>query len=186
MPGDIDETYLPGEAPRAHAERLAREKAAIIGSVEPEAHVIGSDTIVVIDGRVLGKPADASESAKMLATLSGREHTVMTGVAIAHAGQVVSGVEEVRVRFRSLSPGEWSEYAATGEPLDKAGSYGIQGYGSTVVEWIEGDYFAVMGLPIVRLLGLFKRLGWRYAFAAGFVRDVHDPDSDPDDSPRSF
>lgn len=171
-PADIDETYLTEEPPRDYAERLAREKASIIAGSDPDAYVIGSDTVVVLDGEVLGKPADEPEAVGMLNLLSGRQHTVMTAVAIAHAGEIVSGVEEVQVRFRSLTREECVEYAATQEPLDKAGSYGIQGFGSTIVEWIEGDYFAVMGLPIVRLLGLFRELGWRYAYSDGFVR-VH-------------
>src|SRR5690606_23572417 len=109
LPGDIDETYPPGEAPREHAERLAREKASAVAAGQPDAHVIGSDTIVVVDDRVLGKPADQTGAARMLQMLSGHEHIVMTGVAVAHGGRIVSDVEEVRVRFRPLSATECVE-----------------------------------------------------------------------------
>jgi septum formation protein len=164
LPAEIDESYFPHERPDAHAERLAREKATVVGSRHPESLVIGSDTIVVVDGDVLGKPRDGRGAVEMLERLSGREHEVCTGVAVAWRGQVDSGLERVRVRFRELSATELEEYVATEEPLDKAGAYGIQGYGSAIVQSIEGDYFAVMGLPIVRTLDLLRRRGWRYAF----------------------
>jgi septum formation protein len=161
-PANVDEAYLAGEAPAVHAERLAREKAAVI--LEWDAVVIGSDTIVVVDGAVLGKPADARDAARMLRLLSGRTHVVMTGVAVAWRGRVESGVEEVRVSFRALSEADIAGYIATGEPMDKAGAYGIQGYGATIVTRVDGDYFAVMGLALHRLIGLFERQGLRYAF----------------------
>ena len=164
LPAEIDESYFPHELPAAHAERLAREKAEVIGSRRPESLVIGSDTIVVVDGDVLGKPRDERAAVEMLDRLSGREHEVYTGVAVAWRGVVDSGLEQVRVRFRELSRTEREEYVATGEPLDKAGAYGIQGFGSAIVEAIEGDYFAVMGLAIVRTLDLLRQRGWRYAF----------------------
>jgi septum formation protein len=164
LPADIDESYLPHESPPAHAERLAREKAETIGRTHPHALVVGSDTIVVVDGDVLGKPRDRAHAVEMLRRLSGRDHEVCTGVAVAHGGRVESGLERVRVRFRELDPAECEAYVATGEPMDKAGAYGIQGFGSAIVEGIEGDYFAVMGLPVVRMLGLFERFGWRYGF----------------------
>ena len=163
-PADIDESYGEGEMPPAHAERLAREKAQAIAAARPDALVVGSDTIVVIDGAVLGKPRDRDQAIEMLQRLSGREHEVCTGVAVAHGGRVESGLERVRVRFRVLDRRACEEYVDTGEPMDKAGAYGIQGFGSAIVECIEGDYFAVMGLPVVRMLGLFERFGWRYAF----------------------
>jgi len=164
LPADIDESYLPGETPPQHAERLSREKALRIAADRPEALVVGSDTIVVIDGEVLGKPRDRGHAMEMLARLSGREHEVCTGVAVAHGGRVESGLERVRVRFRPLDARATGEYVATGEPMDKAGAYGIQGFGSALVEGIEGDYFAVMGLPVVRMLALIERFGWRYGF----------------------
>lgn len=166
-PADIDETYRPDEPPDDHAERLAREKALTISSQSPGAVVVGSDTIVVLDDEVLGKPRGPEDAVRMLQRLSGREHQVFTGVAVAADAEVVSSLERVRVRFRELSELECREYVETGEPMDKAGAYGIQGYGSAIVESIEGDYFAVMGLPIVPLLDLLRRMGRRYAFGDG-------------------
>jgi septum formation protein len=163
-PADIDETYLAGEQPRAHAERLARGKAATIASGDPDAVVIGSDTIVVVDGDVLGKPSDEAEAARMLERLSGRAHTVVTAVAVAWRGEMRSAVEEVGVEFHPLSRPEIDAYIATREPMDKAGAYGIQGYGATIVARVDGDYFAVMGLPIQRLIRVLGELGIRYAF----------------------
>ena len=161
-PANIDETYLPGEAAREHAERLAREKA---GAIEvPEAITIGSDTIVVVDGRVLGKPRDREHAAAMLRQLSGRSHVVMTGVAAKWRGKLVSGLEEVGVTFRPLRDDEIERYIDTGEPMDKAGAYGIQGFGATIVERVDGDYFAVMGLPLNRLARLLETLGLNYTF----------------------
>jgi septum formation protein len=168
-PADIDERYLPGELPAAHAERLAREKAAVISRDEPEAVVIGSDTIVVVDGDVLGKPRDEQHAAQMLARLSGRSHVVMTAVAVMWRGVELSAVEEVGVTFHPLDAEAVLDYIATGEPMDKAGAYGIQGYGATIVERVDGDYFAVMGLPLQRLVRLMGELGLRYRFAAPTV-----------------
>jgi septum formation protein len=165
-PADIDESYLDHEMPADHAERLAREKALTIARTEPDALVIGSDTIVILDSDVLGKPRDDAEAVRMLQRLAGREHEVFTAVAVVHGGRTESALERVRVRFRALDPRACEEYVATGEPLDKAGAYGIQGFGSALVEGIEGDYFAVMGLPVVRTLELIERHGWRYAFGA--------------------
>ena len=166
-PADIDETVLPGERPAPHAERLARGKALAIAGAEPEALTIGSDTIVVVDGDILGKPADRDEARRMLRRLSGREHVVFTAVAVAHGGLVASGVEEVTVRFRALGDDEIDAYVATGEPMDKAGAYGIQGYGATIVEGIDGDYFAVMGLALGRMVKLMGELGIEYRFGKG-------------------
>lgn len=164
LPADIDESYLSHESPPDHAERLAREKAEVIARAHPHALVVGSDTIVVVDGDVLGKPRDRAHAVEMLTRLSGREHEVCTGVAVARGERVESGLERVRVRFRALDRAACEAYVDTGEPMDKAGAYGIQGFGSAIVEGIEGDYFAVMGLPVVRMLGLFERFGWRYDF----------------------
>ena len=154
----------PREAPRRHAERLAREKATAIAKRDPDLITIAADTIVVINRKVLGKPRDADDAARMLASLSGREHVVITAVAVSRGKKLRSAVEEVRVKFRRLRDDEIEAYIATGEPMDKAGAYGIQGYGATIVERIEGDYFAVMGLPIVRLIGLLRDVGMHYRF----------------------
>jgi septum formation protein len=164
MPADIDETWRPGEEPAPHAERLAREKAHIIARRAPDAVVVGSDTVVVLDGALLGKPRDADDAVGMLMRLQGREHEVATGIAVCRDTQLHSGVERVRVRFRSFDRATAEAYAATGEPLDKAGAYGIQGYGATLVEAIDGDFFAVMGLPIVRMLSLLRAAGLAYSY----------------------
>lgn len=161
-PANIDESYRPGETPRQHAERLAREKAKAIEA--PDAVTIGSDTIVVVDGDVLGKPRDREEAARMLRRLSGRAHTVITAVAAEWKGTLLSAVEEVDVTFRPLSDNDIDAYVATGEPMDKAGAYGIQGYGATIVERVDGDYFAVMGLALNRLARLLEDLGLMYSF----------------------
>lgn len=163
-PADIDEAYWPGENPRDHAERLASEKAAAVAEEMPDALVIGSDTIVVVDDDVLGKPRDDAHAAQMLARLSGRTHVVMTAVAVRWRGVVSSDVEEVRVTFHPLRLTDIVSYIATREPMDKAGAYGIQGYGATIVSRVEGDYFAVMGLPLQRLVRLMADLGVRYKF----------------------
>jgi septum formation protein len=164
-PANVDESYIGGEQPEAHAERLARAKAESIAAGLSESLVIAADTIVVIDGKVLGKPIDAADAARMLKMLSGRRHVVMTAVAVAYRGQTVSNIERVSVNFRELGDDEIARYIATGEPMDKAGAYGIQGYGATIVRRIEGDYFAVMGLSLVRLVELLTQIGVRYTFA---------------------
>ena len=164
QPADIDESYLTGERPRDHAERLARGKAEAIAAREPDAVVIGSDTIVVVDGDVLGKPSDENDAVRMLARLAGRSHIVITAVAVAWRGETRSAVEEVGVTFHPLSRAEIDAYIATREPMDKAGAYGIQGYGATIVARVDGDYFAVMGLPLQRLIRVLDALGIRYAF----------------------
>ena len=163
-PADIDETERAGEAPAAYVERLAREKAAAVSKHAPEALVIGSDTTVVIDGSILGKPVDRADAARMLRLLSGRAHTVYTAVAVECEGRVESDIEVVAVTIRQLTDREIDAYIDTGEPMDKAGSYGIQGYGATIVERVDGDYFSVMGLSLVRLVRLMARLGLEYRF----------------------
>jgi septum formation protein len=161
---NIDETMRAREAPRRHAERLAREKATAVATRDPNLITIGADTIVVVNRKVLGKPKDIAQAASMLKQLSGREHTVVTAVAVARGKKVRSAVEEVRVKFRRLHDDEIDAYIATGEPMDKAGAYGIQGYGATIVECVDGDYFAVMGLPLARLVALLRDLGVKYRF----------------------
>lgn len=165
-PANLDETRLPRETPRRHAERLAREKATAIATRDRNVITVAADTIVVINRKVLGKPVSAAEAARMLAMLSGREHTVITAVAVSRDGTVRSAIEEVRVKFRRLSKKEIDAYVATREPMDKAGAYGIQGFGATIVERIDGDYFAVMGLPLLRLVKLLKKVGVDYRFGA--------------------
>jgi septum formation protein len=161
-PANVDESLLADEIPWAYAERLARAKAQ--AAARPGAVSIGSDTIVVVGGDVLGKPKDAPEAAAMLRRLSGRAHTVMTAIAIAFDGRVTSEVVQVGVTFRSLRDDEIEDYVRTGEPMDKAGAYGIQGYGATIVAGVEGDYFAVMGLPLNRMVRLLESVGLTYRF----------------------
>ena len=163
-PSNIDETMRPRETPRRHAERLAREKASAVASREPQRITVAADTIVVINRKVLGKPRDEADARRMLSMLSGREHTVITAVAVARGRKLRSAVEEVKVKFRRLRDDEIDAYIATGEPMDKAGAYGIQGFGATIVECVDGDYFAVMGLPLARLVTLLRDLGVRYRF----------------------
>jgi septum formation protein len=161
-PADIDETLRGAEAPEAYCERLARTKAeaaAVKGSVS-----IGSDTIVVVDGDVLGKPKDKADAHLMLRRLSGRSHVVMTAVAVVYGGETVSDVVKVGVTFRALRDDEITDYIATGEPMDKAGAYGIQGFGATIVGAVDGDYFAVMGLPVNRMVRLLESVGLVYRF----------------------
>jgi septum formation protein len=169
-PAHVDETQRAEEAPRVYAERLAREKAQAIAREHPDAVVVGADTIVVVDGHVLGKPEDATDAAAMLRHLSGRVHLVDTAIAVARNGAVKSAVEEVEVTFRTLSDAEIERYIATGEPMDKAGAYGIQGYGATIVQRVNGDYFAVMGLPLGLLVRLLREVGVVYDF--GSLRDA--------------
>ena len=166
-PADIDERYEGDEMPAAHAERLAREKAFVAAGRHPDALVLAGDTVVVLGRDVLGKPRDAADAVAMLERLGGRAHDVYTAVAVRWRGRTESAVERTRVWMRALPRADLEAYVATGEPLDKAGAYGIQGYGAALVERIEGDFFAVMGLPVVRTLVLLERLGWRYRFDAG-------------------
>lgn len=168
----IDETALPGEPAERYVERLAREKAlaGLAALSDPaDAVVLGADTAVVLDGRILGKPADRAECLATLAALSGREHQVLTAVALASAQRIESRVVASRVRFRPLRAGEAEAYWATGEPCDKAGSYGIQGLAAVFVSQLEGSYSAVVGLPLcetAQLLGEFGIPCWQ-AWPAG-------------------
>jgi len=163
-PADLDESIMSGELPEQYAERVAREKVDHVARGNGDALIIGADTIVVIDDIILGKPRDVDDAARMLRMLSGRSHTVMTAVAATHEGRTVSGVEIVDVTFLPLDDDRISRYIATGEPMDKAGAYGIQGYGATIVRRIDGDYFAVMGLSLVRLVAVLRELGIAYDF----------------------
>ena len=164
LPADIDETYLKHEAPIAHAQRLAREKAIVMAEQHPDALVVGSDTVVVIDRSVLGKPKDDDDAVRMLMRLQGRTHRVATGIAVAQSDHCIAETEIVRVKFRAFDEQTAREYVATREPMDKAGAYGIQGYGASLVEWVHGDYFAVMGLPVQRMIRMFEQMGWHYNF----------------------
>lgn len=164
LPSHLDETMTPGETPAGHALRLAVEKACAVAISHPDAVVIGADTVVVLDGKVLGKPPTLEVAREMLHALNGRTHTVITAVAVAYGGLTREVAEEVAVTFRRLNDDEIDAYVATREGMDKAGAYGIQGFGATIVERIDGDFFAVMGLPLVRLVGLLRDVGLSYRF----------------------
>ena len=148
----------PAELVRALSLAKAREVSETAGA-GPEDVVIGADTVVALDGAVLGKPKDAADAARMLRALSGRTHTVYTGVTVLRGGETLCRAEETRVRFRALSEGEIARYIASGEPMDKAGAYGAQGLASLFVEGLEGDFFNVMGLPLCLLGQMLKEVG---------------------------
>ncbi len=163
-PAEIDEQPDPGELPERLAVRLAREKALSVAARRPGSHVLAADTLVVLDGDILGKPASPRQAELMLARLAGREHQVVTAVALAAEGEVNQLCDVTRVWFRPLTEDLIHAYVATGEPLDKAGSYGVQGYGAVLVERIEGDFFGVMGLPVRLVAELLERAGVPYRF----------------------
>jgi septum formation protein len=163
-PAAVDESYAPGELPVVHVERLARAKAAAEAVRRPDALVIAGDTVVVLDGRVLGKPQDETDAVCMLLTLAGRTHDVLSALAIAGKHGTVSSVSRASVRFRDFDADTARLYVETGEPLDKAGAYGIQGLGSALVDSIAGDYYCVVGFPVGAFLDLLARAGWRYEF----------------------
>ena len=163
-PANIPEDRLPGETPERMTVRLAREKALAVARRRPGDWTLGADTTVVLDGDVLGKPAGAADAAAMLARLAGREHQVVTAVALARGADAVDCHNVTRVWFRPLSQETIQAYVATGEPLDKAGAYGVQGYGAVLVERIEGDFFSVMGLPVNLVVDLLAQVGMPYRF----------------------
>lgn len=144
-------------SPAQTVEALASLKASDVFSRCPDCAVIGSDTVVASDGRILGKPTDCDDAFNMLSALSGKTHSVFTGVCIKTPEHTTVFSEETRVTFYPLTPDEIYEYIATGEPMDKAGSYGIQGKGCTLVQRIDGDYFNVVGLPVARTVRELKK-----------------------------
>jgi len=156
---ETDETPLLDETPETLVLRLAQQKALAGLAEYPERKVLGSDTIVVVGGQILGKPADAEDSLRMLSLLSGRTHEVLSGVALASGGESSSRLSRTRVNFRDISPAEMRVYWQTGEPCDKAGSYAIQGLAATFVCNIEGSYSGVMGLPIFETAALLAEAG---------------------------
>lgn len=163
VPEEADE---PGADPAAVARTHARQKSLDVAADSPDRLVLGADTVVVLDGRALGKPADAADARRMLRELSGRTHEVITAVALAvgaECGAEVIAEEHVttRVVFRDLSEEQVEAYVACGEPMDKAGAYGIQGRGAVLVREIEGCYFNVVGLPLSRAWEMLEGLGWR-------------------------
>lgn len=151
IPADVDEALPEGISAEKSAEYLAVKKAEHIALIYPESVVIGSDTVVITDGEILGKPSDEKDAERMLRLLSGKTHTVVTGVCISRGKLKKSFSQETRVKFYPLTEKEIHDYIATGDPMDKAGAYGIQGEGCVLIEGIEGDFFTVMGLPAARL-----------------------------------
>lgn len=156
-----DETPLPGETPGPHTRRLAESKARAVAAEHPERWVLGADTTVAIDERFLGKPLGEDEAFAMLSTIAGRWHTVVSSFAIVSESSGRSAVETVKTRVfvRSLTPSEIRWYIATGEPMDKAGAYAVQGIGACIVERIEGSYTNVVGLPLAETVRAFESLG---------------------------
>jgi septum formation protein len=171
QPTDIPEIAREGESAKACAERLAREKALAVFRERPEDLILGADTIVVVDGEMLGKPCDAEDAARMLRLLSGRTHQVTTGVCLIGSSapitenrQLTTGFEDVRsettlVTVQPLTDNDIRFYVSTGEPMDKAGAYAIQGMASRWISRIEGDYFNVVGLPVALVFGMLRERG---------------------------
>ncbi len=155
-PSAIDETPDPDEAPLPYVRRMAREKALAVAASDTET-ILAADTVVALDGRVLGKPADVDAARATLRMLSGRTHRVHTAVALRTGGRVLARVTTTRVTFRTLTDDELARYVATGEPFDKAGGYGIQGHGGALVERVVGSYTNVVGLPLAETLALLAR-----------------------------
>jgi len=159
QPADIPEDPLPGEGAKECAERLASEKALAVARQRPHDCVLGADTVVVVDGQLLGKPCDAADAARMLRLLSGREHQVITGVCLVVSGQWSAASETTSVTMSEISAKEISDYVASGEPMDKAGAYAIQGVASRWIPRIEGDYSNVVGLPVALVWRMLRQAG---------------------------
>ena len=153
---DVDEAPMAGEDPKAYVVRLAIDKASRVAALRPGEVVLGADTTVVVDGRILGKPADAAEAGEMLRLLRGRMHEVHTGVAIVDASGVRSAADTTRVWFDAMTDEDISAYVASGEPVDRAGAYAIQGLASRFIPRIEGSYTNVVGLPVALVSGILK------------------------------
>lgn len=165
-PPHIQEIPLPGERPEAYARRLARDKARAV----PGRLVLGADTIVVVDDSILEKPRDDAHALEMLLTLQGRTHEVITAICLIADGVEYQAADRTAVTFRAAGAAWLREYIATGEPRDKAGSYGIQGWGAALVERIDGDFFSVMGLPVRLVLALLADAGYQYRFGDNRVK----------------
>ena len=163
-PADIDEDIRSGESAEELAVRLAKEKATAVAFRHPGQVVLSADTLVVLGSEILGKPSSSRDADWMIRKLAGREHRVVTAVAVAKNGELLDRCDVTRVWFRSLSDEVIQAYVATGESLDKAGSYGVQGYGAVLVERIDGDFFSVMGLPLRLVVELLEEVGAPYRF----------------------
>jgi septum formation protein len=164
IPPDVDEHVLPGEQPDAYVTRLSRAKAQAVAARAPQDVILAADTTVVLDGRIFEKPTSPADAVRMLEQLQGRTHDVLTAVAVAEDGRLEQALDVSRVRFRPVDRATLEAYVATGEPLDKAGAYAIQGLGAPLIERVEGDFFGVMGLPLRLALDLLARFGRPYRF----------------------
>jgi septum formation protein len=160
---NIAEDALPGESAKACAERLAREKALAVAAQRPNDVVLGADTIVVIDNRILGKPSDAADAARMLRMLSARVHQVITGVCLVFGGEARVASETTTVTMSEITDQEIAGYIASGEPMDKAGAYAIQGIASRWIPRIEGDYSNVVGLPVALVFGMLRQVSSQFS-----------------------
>lgn len=166
QPADIDETPLADESPRDCAERLARQKTLAVFKNRSQDWVLGADTIVVVDNAILGKPRDVEDAIRMLRMLSGRTHEVITGICLAGKNALSGASETTMVTMCTLSDDEIRDYVATGEPMDKAGAYAIQGIASRWIPRIEGDYSNVVGLPVALVYRMLRELGGDLDFGA--------------------
>ena len=163
---DVDEHVLPGEAPDRYVTRLSRAKAEAVAPRAPGDVILAADTTVVLDGAIFEKPVSPDDAVRMLSLLQGRTHEVMTAVAVMRDAEIAQALDVSRVTFRPADEATLRAYAATGEPLDKAGTYAIQGLGAPLIERVEGDFFGVMGLPLRLALDLLGRFGRPYRFGA--------------------
>ena len=159
IPSRLEETNQSGMEPRGHATYYAKEKAKEVAQRYPQQWVLAADTIVIVDEEILGKPVDFAEATAMLSRLSGRSHSVITGVSLVHLryGVEKSQAVETKVFMRRLSTADIEGYITTGEPMDKAGAYGIQGIGGCLIQRIEGSYSNVVGLPLCETVELLRR-----------------------------
>ena len=157
---EVDEHAVEADSPAELVERLALRKASAVAARHPADIVLGADTIVVVDGEVLGKPGDRAEAEAMLTRLSGRPHQVLTGVAVVRGSEALVAHEETVVRFAPLTREQVQWYVQTGEPMDKAGAYGIQGRAAALIASISGDYFNVVGLPLHRTVQMLTQFGY--------------------------
>ena len=156
-PANVDEAARPGESPHDYVRRVARDKALAAAAATGDI-VLGADTTVVVDGEILGKPADSADAARMLGLLAGREHQVLTGICLRRGDEMIIDCTTTRVWFRPLTRAEIAQYVATGEPMDKAGAYAIQGLAAKFVERIEGSYTNVVGLPIELVQQMLRKM----------------------------
>jgi len=164
IPPDVDEHVLPGEEPGHYVTRLSRAKGEAVVVRAPGDVILAADTTVVLDGAIFEKPTSPAHAVEMLSRLQGRTHEVMTAVAVARDGEVEQALDVSRVTFRPVDRATLQAYVATGEPMDKAGAYAIQGLGAPLIERVEGDFFGVMGLPLRLALDLLARFGRPYRF----------------------